>query len=1125
MSTDAGTTTVKISRMVLIIAVLNLGCGSNPGSEGSPSQAPVETNPELLSPEPTTTPIPESTTGQDEPDSASPEPPTPRHRYTPEDICDGADSDDDQYVDEGFDRDKDGYWDEEECASVRGYKPWDCDDSDPTTFPKFAELSCDNIDDDCDDLVDEDWDQDGDQQALCPPGSPATGLDCDDSDSDIKSGTQETMCDGIDDNCNNVVDEGFDYDGDGYVNAGCEVQGGVAPGMGDCDDFDQEIFPGATETCDTQDNDCDSLVDEQMSAVEIAEKCDHLDNDCDGQVDEVPDTDGDNQPDGTGESEICDQVDNDCDGRVDEGFDPDGDGFFPVDTGCEVYYGMNQLDCDESDPLIHTDAHEVCDELDNDCDGRTDEDYDQDHDGAFSSVLCIQSGRSSGTLDCDDNDATRRPGADEICDGIDHDCDGRIATASWEDNDGWSACEGDCSPRNPEIAPSLAEVEGDGLDNNCDGYSDAELIVAPVGVIPEPGKPTFVSVQEAIDAARSGDRILVMPGTYMGFVNYSGKDVVVQGQAGPDTTILQAPSSGRVVELVNGEGPGAVLAWLTVQGGVASTLGDSDGGGILVRGSSPTLRGLIVRDNISRACISDDSEYPQVRVVTCDEGRGGGVAVLGGSDITLDRVSFLANRALVGGGLLLEDSTALIRGCNFRGNEGYLATYTYNVETAESREFAGWGGGIALSPGASATIQDCTFEVNISLHGGAIWHTGTSLMLTNALFDHNRADVALSDRTSMEESETTYHGEGGSVNLNGPATLENTLFCGSRAHVGGAIYTSNSTITLHRMHSTRSVSNLLSREMYDYGSSGTVRWIRDFSGTGAALFAVGGDLTAEQLQLEGDQGGQGGAISLEDTHIYLRYLFVTGASANSLSQDYSLYDPWSATGYVLESYIASEAGNGGALHALGGSIDISHFVISNSHAREQGGAIYLDPSRVISLRLASGLILGAGAPVGGGIYCDLAPDSQFNVTGTMIGGTLQSSAIFANNLPMATINYSNLFDNLHGNVVFDQGQDPLGTTNIHVDPAFVSYHNDIPAKSWDLRLQAESPCRDAGPEQGETDPDLSRQDIGAYGGPGADGWELDGDGFPQPWTVGQQEGSFDCDDFNPDTYPGTTCPQ
>ncbi|MCP4872598.1 MAG: hypothetical protein GY898_28235 [Proteobacteria bacterium] len=105
-------------------------------------------------------------------------------------------------------------------------------------------------------------------------------------------------------------------------------------------------------------------------------------------------------------TEVCDLVDNDCDGFVDEGFDVDGDGW----SSCGG-------DCNDSAASVNPDAVEICNGVDDDCDGVGDSGADGDGDGF---TACD---------DCDDNDAQIYPGSAAVIDGVDTDCDG---VATWE---------------------------------------------------------------------------------------------------------------------------------------------------------------------------------------------------------------------------------------------------------------------------------------------------------------------------------------------------------------------------------------------------------------------------------------------------------------------------------------------------------------------------------------------------------------------------------------------------------------------------------------------------------------------------------------------------------------------
>ncbi len=151
----------------------------------------------------------------------------------------------------------------------------DCDDNNPDVYPGRLE-DCNGIDDNCNDMSDEGYpDSDGDLIADCVDDETCDGVDNDgdgevdegyaDSDGDgIADCVSEEECDGIDNNGDGEIDEGFDVDGDGVKS--CD---------GDCDDSDSTVFEGATEISgDGKDNDCDGLVDESLveaGAIRIVE--------------------------------------------------------------------------------------------------------------------------------------------------------------------------------------------------------------------------------------------------------------------------------------------------------------------------------------------------------------------------------------------------------------------------------------------------------------------------------------------------------------------------------------------------------------------------------------------------------------------------------------------------------------------------------------------------------------------------------------------------------------------------------------------------------------------------------------------------------------------------------------
>jgi len=151
---------------------------------------------------------------------------------------------------------------------------------------------------------------------------------------------------------------------------------GITVADGDCDDADAALYPGRGEDCDGIDNNCNGVVDEGLADTDSdgtadcmdLEECDGVDNDGDAEIDEgYADDDGNGVADCVG-TEVCDGLDNNADGRVDEGFDADGDGATQCGSATAV------ADCDDSNADIGPSSRETAGDLiDNDCDGVIDE--------------------------------------------------------------------------------------------------------------------------------------------------------------------------------------------------------------------------------------------------------------------------------------------------------------------------------------------------------------------------------------------------------------------------------------------------------------------------------------------------------------------------------------------------------------------------------------------------------------------------------------------------------------------------------------------------------------------------------------------------------------------------------
>ncbi|MEK7392957.1 MAG: putative metal-binding motif-containing protein, partial [Fibrobacterota bacterium] len=309
-------------------------------------------------------------------------------------------------------------------------------------------------------------------------------------------------CNGTDDNCNGTIDDGFDVDGDGYTTCN-----------GDCDDTRAGVNPGATETpYNGLNDDCNPLTkddDLDGDGYPAATDCndnnaginpaatdipyDGIDQDCSGSDFADVDGDGYNSTAVAGGTDcddnnaainpgaadaVCNGADENCSGTNDEQY-------VATTTNCGVgqcvttgllqcSLGVLVDNCAPLAPGVEGPANDpTCyDGLDNNCDGLTDDPNDpncitvcedKDGDGVGVGADCV------GQTDCNDNNAAVRPGAVEVCNAIDDNCNGSIDEGFNLDGDGYTTCAGDCNDNNAGINPGAAEIPYDGIDQNCNG--------------------------------------------------------------------------------------------------------------------------------------------------------------------------------------------------------------------------------------------------------------------------------------------------------------------------------------------------------------------------------------------------------------------------------------------------------------------------------------------------------------------------------------------------------------------------------------------------------------------------------------------------------------------------------
>lgn len=433
----------------------------------------------------------------------------------------------------------------------------DCNDANALVNPGITETVADQVDQNCDgrELCYADKDDDGfrpdssstvlSTDADCTDASEAISTDpttdCNDLNASINPSATEVVGDEVDSTCDGKELCYVDADNDGYrptgvttvlsTDADCADSGEAlaTDPSGDCSDSTASIYPTATETCNTKDDDCDTVVDEGVKTTYYA------DSDGDtygsplltstacttpvGYVTNSTDCNDSNAAVKPGATETCNLTDDDCDGSVDEGlrltyyYDKDldtyGDSTKSV-SSCSAPSGYvsTSTDCNDNNASVNPGATETCDSVDNDCDSQVDEGVkstyylDNDHDNygltnSSTSACTPPSGYALLNGDCDDTKIGVNPGATEVCNSIDDDCDSQIDESlslteyTDADSDGYgltssgtNVCtltpgktlvSGDCDDVDADINPGEVDICGDGTDSDCDAQGGCEF--------------------------------------------------------------------------------------------------------------------------------------------------------------------------------------------------------------------------------------------------------------------------------------------------------------------------------------------------------------------------------------------------------------------------------------------------------------------------------------------------------------------------------------------------------------------------------------------------------------------------------------------------------------------------
>lgn len=1062
------------------------------------------------------------------------------------------------------DQDGDGYTTEQ----------GDCDDLCASCFPGASEV-CDGLDNSCDGQVDEglsttwylDHDADGhgsatNTQSACaqPVGYVATADDCNDSVSSIYPGAEEA-CNQLDDNCDGIADSGTphtlypDADHDGYGDplgalSTCSAPTGYLTTGLDCDDTSDSVYPGAAESCDGIDSDCDG------KAESSTEQTFYQDQDGDGWGTEAL-----------------------------------------TEVGClpSPGFAARAGDCDDLNGLKHPFAPERCDALDNDCSGQADDAQyfiDQDQDGFGRSeqpALCTPGAAvAPGRGDCRDSAPTVHPGAGDVPgDALDSDCGG---TDQAEPHVGLgSGSYGSLSLALAAAGPGVTLFVGPGL------YEEHGLSLsgAPLSLV-----STHLASSTHLDGQTQGRILEIASG--------DGPDTRVDGFT---FTRGVAPLEAGALRIADSSPTVIDCDFIAnhVLGDV-STGTEGQGGAILLQDSDAILDALRFSGNAVGSCeqvsssVYSHTESPDGYSTTdtttdtvatvCFGGQGGAVAIRSGQP-SLKDVSFIDNHVEgEGGALYVQDASPTLLSVHFADNSAHSActTTTKDVDTLDSS-----------GPYSSETTATTTYSQSCTrvARGGAVALAGGTLTLEDVQLIHNEA-LPSCVQVGSDYSNTNAYGDyyvshsrqpsctptlGGGLSAQasslGSSTLEGQglLFQNNSASQGGAVAAKGGTFTLTEADfSTNQASvEVLSNTYQSLDTENGEQLL--FGGLGGAFYLEGGSATLIGLSMMDNEADlSGGGMYAQSVSLSLAHGLLVGQSALGQLETtfYSGDGPITSSSHVV-------GGKGGALFVQGGQLSLHHTRIEDSQALSGAGLYCAAPATLDHVLLARGTARGSesnsyysqtgstndtNTPLGGrgagmtleGASATLTfvilaanvaedntsstttaspwgPETTYEITDAGLGGGVYvvnsstgtaslnlSHSMLTHNTGLglavasgtATPGYT-LFYAQPGEAA--HALSSLPATNLEADPRFLL--SDGAGLPLDYHLASTSPAINAG-SSSLADVDGSRTDLGIYGGSTGNAFDLDADGLPDyfwpgAWStppVGFSASRYDCDDLD-----------
>ncbi len=460
------------------------------------------------------------------------------------------------------------------------------------------------------------------------------------------------------------------------------------------------------------------------------------------------------------------------------------------------------------------------------------------------------------------------------------------------------------------------------------GSAPAAILYVDDDNCPGPGTGTlvdpFCSIQDAIDAAVTGNEVAIFDGTYNERITVSGKSITIRPFDLPHEVIIDGTGLGWGTLVTYNSGAAGSIENLMIRNGSVGLAGFP--GGMLVTGSYPRIAGCRFESNVGQD--------------------GGALLVAGFSSVMIESCTFVGNTAVVGGAVAVEgNGNATLTGCTFDNNWAEISPGTPTE------------GGAIFAEGLYVRLTDCDITNSDGDLGGAIYHSHGELTVT---------------RGSMSLNHAAY---GGAIHTHGGSTvnLVDVRLSGNGADIdGGALHLDNSALVdlegcTFELNDTPGAGGAVYLAQATIQSLIGCTFNANTALEGGALYTEGAgslpsikDCTFESNHVT----GIGGAMRLRDTSTDIsRCAFTSNVSdyrAGGVSADGGSV---SFANCVFTDNSAAELGGG--FWAWGGSHTIEHSTLVRNSAGAGGGGIAIQRGLAAeSLALSNSILWSNTAPLG-----------------------------------------------------------------------------------------------------------------------------------------------------------------